>query len=163
MTADGAAPKLAAALTECGLHAQVLAQALAEVQAWLPFDAIAVARIDPVQRRLLDQIAYRFGKLQDSLGEKVLPGLLLAAQEPVAPEATFIEKLQRLERLGAVRSAADWKLLRELRNALANDYPNAPELQAAWLNRLMSSTPTLLAMAQVAQAFALRLRLALLD
>ena len=67
MTAGGAAPKLAAALTECDLHAQVLAQALAEVQAWLPFDAIAVARIDPVQRRLLDQIAYRFGKLQDRL------------------------------------------------------------------------------------------------
>ena len=78
MTADGAAPKPAAALTECGSHAQVLAQALSEVQVWLPFDAIAVARIDRVQRRLLDQIAYRFGKLQDSLGEKFLPGLLLA-------------------------------------------------------------------------------------
>ena len=96
--------------------------------------------------------------MQDSLGEKVLPGLLLAAQEPVAPEATFIEKLQRLERLGAVRSAADWKLLRELRNALAHDDPDVPELQAAWLNRLMGSIPTLLGMAQVAQAFALRLR-----
>ena len=74
----------------------------------------------------------------------------------------FVEKLQRLERLGAVRSAADWKLLRELRNALAHDYPDASELQAAWLNRLMGSIPTLLAMAQVAQAFAQRLRLALL-
>lgn len=157
MTAGGATPKLAAALAECGLHAQVLAQALAEVQPLLPFDAIAVVGINPAQRRLLDQIAYRFGKLQDSLGEKVLPGLLLAAQEPVAPEATFIEKLQRLERLGAVRSAADWKLLRELRNALAHEYPDAPELQAAWLNRLMSSIPTLLGMAQLAQAFALRL------
>ena len=157
MTTDGASAKLAAALIECGLHVQVLAQALAEVQPLLPFDATAVASINPAQRRLLDQIAYRFGKLQDSLGEKVLPGLLLAAQEPVAPEATFIEKLQRLERLGAVRSAADWKLLRELRNALAPDYPDAPELQAAWLNRLISSIPMLLAMAQLAQAFALRL------
>ena len=89
MSTDGAAAKLAAALAQCGLHVQVLAQALAEVQPLLPFDATAVARINPLQRRLLDQIAYRFGKLQDSLGEKVLPGLLLAAQEPVAPEATF--------------------------------------------------------------------------
>ena len=158
LTVDGPSAKLAAALTECGLHVQVLAQAFDEVQALLPFDATAVAAINPAQRRLLDQIAYRFGKLQDSLGEKVLPGLLLAAQEPVAPEATFVEKLQRLERLGAVRSAADWKLLRELRNALAHDYPDAPELQAAWLNRLMSSIPMLLAMAQQAQAFAQRLR-----
>ena len=157
MTVNGAAAKLAAALTECGLHAQVLAQALSEVQALLPFNATAVAAIDPAKRRLLDQIAYHFGKLQDSLGEKVLPGLLLVAQEPVPPEATFIEKLQRLERLGAVRSAADWKLLRELRNALAPDDPDVPELQAAWLNRLISSIPMLLAMAQLAQAFALRL------
>ena len=158
MTALGASAKLAAALAECGLHAQVLAQALDEVQPLLPFDASTVAAINPAQRRLLDQIAYRFGKLQDSLGEKVLPGLLLAAQEPVAPEATFIEKLHRLERLGAVPSAADWKLLRELRNALAHDYPDAPELQAAWLNRLATGIPTLLGMAQSAQAFALRVQ-----
>ena len=95
MTAGGAAPKLAAALTECDLHAQGLAQAPAEVQTLLPFVAIAVARIDPAQRRLLDQIAYRFGKLQESLGEKVWPGLLLAAQEPVAPEATFVSVRER--------------------------------------------------------------------
>lgn len=49
----------------------------------------------PLQRRLLDQIAYRFGKLQGSLGEKVLPGLLLVAQEPVAPEATFVSVRER--------------------------------------------------------------------
>ncbi len=75
MTVDGASAKLAAALAECGLHVQVLAQALAEVQPLLPCDATAVAAINPVQRRLLDQIACRFGKLQDSLGEKVLPTL----------------------------------------------------------------------------------------
>ena len=155
---DGAAAKLVAALVECGLHAQVLAQALDEVQPLLPFSAATVAAINPAQRRLLDQIAYRFGKLQDSLGEKVLPGLLLAAQEPVAPEATFIEKLHRLERLGAVPSAAEWKLLRELRNALAHDYPDAPALQAAWLNRLVASIPVLLGMAAAASAFADRLR-----
>ena len=158
VVADGASAKLAAALAECGLHAQVLAQALDEVQPLLPFDAAAAAAINPLQRRLLDQIAYRFGKMQDSLGEKVLPGLLLAAQEPVAPEATFIEKLHRLERLGAVPSAAEWKLLRELRNALAHDDPDVPELQAAWLNRLLASIPTLLGMAAAASAFADRLR-----
>lgn len=156
--APGASAKLAAALAECGLHAQVLAQALDEVQPLLPFDASSVAAINPAQRRLLDQIAYRFAKLQDSLGEKVLPGLLLAAQEPVAPEASFIEKLQRLERLGAVPSAAEWKLLRELRNALAHDYPDAPDLQAAWLNRLVASVPVLLGMAQSAQVFSRRLQ-----
>lgn len=152
----GASAKLAAALVECRLHAQVLAQALDEAQALLPFNPASVAGISAQQRRLLDQIAYRFGKLQDSLGEKLLPGLLQLAQEPIAPEASFIEKLQRLERLGAVASAADWKLLREMRNALAHDYPDAPQLQAAWLNQLLHSIPTLLGMAATAELFAAR-------
>jgi hypothetical protein len=152
----GASAKLVAALAECRLHADVLVQAWQEVQVLLPFDAATASAIRPEQRRLLDQIAYRFGRLQDSLGEKLLPGLLVLAQEPIAPEATFAEKLQRLERLGAVDSANDWKLLREMRNALAHDYPDAPELQAAWLNRLVASIPILLAMAQTAQVFALR-------
>ncbi len=159
LPADGAAAKLSAALAECQLHSSVLTAALQEVQCLLPFDAASAQAIDAGQRRLLDQIAYRFGKLQDSLGEKVLPGLLVAAQEPFAPEATFIEKLQRLERLGAVASAADWKLLRELRNALAHDYPDAPALQAAWLNRLMTSVPVLLNMARSAHEFARRIGL----
>ena len=150
----GASAKLAAALLECRLHAQVLAQALDEAQALLPFNPESVAGISAQQRRLLDQIAYRFGKLQDTLGEKLLPGLLQLAQEPIAPEASFIEKLQRLERLGAVASAADWKLLREMRKALAHDYPDAPQLQAAWLNRLLHSIPTLLGMEATAQLFA---------
>lgn len=150
---DGASAKLAAASVECRLHAEVLTQAWHDVQALLPFDAASAAAITPEQRRVLDQIAYRFGKLQDSLGEKLLPGLLVLAQEPIAPDATFAEKLQRLERLGVVASANDWKLLREMRNALAHDYPDVPELQAAWLNRLVRSIPTLLNMAQAAQAF----------
>lgn len=155
---DGASAKLAAASAECRLHAEVLAQAWQAVQALLPFNASSAAAIRPEQRRLLDQIAYHFGELQDSLGEKLLPGLLVLAQEPIAPEATFAEKLQRLERLGAVASANDWKLLREMRNALAHDDPDAPELQAAWLNRLVASIPTLLGMARAAQAFADRIQ-----
>ena len=65
------------------------------------------------QRRLRDQSACRFMKLQDSLGERVLPGILTQAQaqaqEPLPPEATFAEKLQRLERLAA--GAGDLLLL----------------------------------------------------
>ena len=61
------------------------------------------------QRRLLDQSACRFMKLQDSLGERVLPGILTLAQEPLPPEATFAEKPQRLERLAA--GAGDLLLL----------------------------------------------------
>lgn len=134
--------KLDAALAECALHAQVLGGAAAALPAG--FTAQTALDIDADLRRWLDQAAYRFMKLQDSLGEKVLPGLLEATLDPLPPEATFAERLQRLERLGAVPSAQRWRLLREVRNSLAHEYPENPALQAAALTRLVVGVRELL-------------------
>lgn len=121
--------KLVAAFAECELHASVLAEATRS----LPdrFEPSDVAKISVDVRRTLDQLAYRFMKLQDGLGEKVLPGVLTATLDPLPPDATFAEKLQRLERLGALASADGWRLLREVRNSLAHEYPENSALQAA--------------------------------
>ena len=100
--------------------------------------------MQPEQRAYLDQTAYRFMKLQDSLGEKVMPGLLLATLDPLPPDATFAEKLQRLERLGALPSVTAWRLLREVRNSLAHEYPDHSALQAQALNRLTAGVQELL-------------------
>lgn len=142
MTSGGASLKLQAALAECVLHAQVLEEALALLpQQFAPDD---VPRLGTERRRVLDQVAFRFMKLQDSLGEKVLPGLLAVSLDPLPEEAPFVQKLQRLERLGAVPSVERWKLLREVRNALAHDYPDHPALQAAAWNRLKDAAGWLL-------------------
>jgi hypothetical protein len=141
VTLPGSA-KLAMALHECALHAAVLAQAAQSLPG--RFEAGDVAGIGVEVRRTLDQLAYRFMKLQDGLGEKVLPGLLTATLDPLPPHATFAEKLQRLERLGAVPSAEDWRLLREVRNSLAHEYPENPALQAAALTRLLAGVRSLL-------------------
>lgn len=73
-------------------------------------------------------------KPQDSLGEKVFPGVLALTLDPLPPEAPFAEKLQRLQRLGVLGSVETWRLLREVRSALAHDYPENPALQAAALS-----------------------------
>lgn len=149
---DSGRAKLDAALAECGLYAQVLgdaAAALPEV-----FSAEMAATVDADRRRWLDQAAYRFTKLQDSLGEKVLPGLLAATLDPLPPDATFAERLQRLERLGALPSVGRWRLLREVRNSLAHEYPEHPELQAAALTRLVGGARELLLFWAAARAFA---------
>jgi len=134
--------KFDAAVGECRLHADVLADALSRLP--VGFRAEDVAKIGSEQRRVLDQAAYRFMKLQDSLGEKVLPGILTLVQEPLPPEATFAEKLQRLERLGVLDSVGTWRLLREVRNSLAHEYPEHPALQAAALTRLIKGVRELL-------------------
>lgn len=148
-------PKLQAALAECALHASVLQEAAAA----LPprFDAADAAAVTAELRRSLDQAAYRFMKLQDSLGEKVLPGLLAATLDPLPPEAPFAQRLQRLERLGALPSVEAWRLLREVRNALAHDYPDQPAIQAAAWNRLRAAIGELLAVWRTAQAFSAKI------
>lgn len=144
---------LPAALAECRLHAEVLAEALSDLSPAV-FTAEDVARLASDQRRVLDQLAYRFGKLQDSMGEKVLPAVLDLVQEPLPPGATFAEKLQRLERLGAIASAADWRRLRELRNQMAHEYPDQPHIKAAVLNRFVQGAGELLAVWSRVQEFA---------
>ncbi|MDE1947003.1 MAG: hypothetical protein KGI35_00150 [Burkholderiales bacterium] len=139
---DSARAKFDAALAECELHSAVLSEAASLLPT--SFTAEQAKTIDSQQRRLLDQAAYRFMKLQDSLGEKVLPGLLELTLDPLPPQATFNEKLQRLERLGAVNSADTWRLLREVRNSLALEYSENPALQAAAVTRRVGGIAQLL-------------------
>lgn len=124
-------------LGECSLHAGVLAEALSEAQKWLPFNAGTVRHITKEQLRVLDQTAYRFAKLQDTMGQKVLPAILDLAQEPIAPDATFAEKLNWLERMGALPSAEEWKRLRVARNAITHEYPDDHDLRASAINRFL--------------------------
>lgn len=130
-------------LGECRLHADVLTEALTDAEKWLPFTAESVQHITKEQRRILDQVAYRFTKLQDTMGQKVLPTLLELAQEPIASDATFAEKLNWLERMGALPSAEEWKRLRVARNAIAHEYPDDPALQASAVNRFLNGAAQL--------------------
>ena len=86
------AEKLRTALTECQLHADILAQDLGEHGAANYQAEDILAGLSPPTVRLLDQLAYRFAKLQDTMGERVLPLLLEGAEEPLPPSATFAEK-----------------------------------------------------------------------
>lgn len=119
------------ALKQCDRHAQILDMALT---ALANLDATGQnAEIDTEQTRILDQLAYRFGKLQDTMGEKVLPLILEIAQEVVIEHATFIEKLNQLEKMGAISSVEDWKKFRVARNSLAHEYHEQDDLKKAAL------------------------------
>jgi len=134
-------PKLQAARVECERHANVLLAALEALQEAPPGgeDEAASERL-----RLLDQLAYRFGKLQDTLGERVLPAVLDLLEEPLPPSTPFAQKLQRLERLGVIPGAEQWRRLREVRNAIAHEYPEAPAVQAALVRRFVAAVTELL-------------------
>jgi hypothetical protein len=79
----------------------------------------------------VDAFVARFGRLQDTLSGALMPRLLQALLEPVG---TVLDNLNRAERLGWVRSAADWAEPRLLRNRMVHEYVrDAPELVDALL------------------------------
>jgi len=77
----------------------------------------------PEDAERLEAFVSRFGRMQDTIGNKLLPRWLRAqAEEP----GTLIEVLNRGERLGVVESAEDWLVARELRNRLVHEYMKDP-------------------------------------
>jgi hypothetical protein len=97
-------------------------------------------------------LVFRFGRLQDAIGTRLLPAMLQLTQEWRDNEP-FIDKLNRAEKLGMLPSAEQWQLLRELRNQSAHEYPAQPELVLLNLSRLVAHVPMLeQACDQLAQA-----------
>ena len=74
---------------------------------------------EPDLAERVDAFVARFGRLQDTLPGALLPRLLEAALEPAG---TVLDNLYRAERLGWVRSAADWAALRQLHNRMVHEY-----------------------------------------
>jgi methanogenic corrinoid protein MtbC1 len=74
---------------------------------------------DPILAERLDAFVSRFGRLQDNIGDKFLPQLLMAVAEK--PGAA-IDNLDRAERLGWIESAETWLEIRKLRNQMVHEY-----------------------------------------
>ena len=135
--------KLQPALEECAMHRQRLHQAWLEASEFAALKETAAALpLDDEQVRTLDQLVFRFGRLQDAMGTRLLPALLQLTQE-WRDDEPFLDKLNRAEKLGMLPSAEQWQLLRELRNQTAHEYPSQPELVRANLRRLVTHVPVL--------------------
>jgi hypothetical protein len=90
---------------------------------------------------MLDAFVSRFGRLQDTLGNKVIPSLLREGLEPVG---TLLDNLARAEALEWVPSMEQWIVGRELRNRLIHEYMDSPEDLFAALRGALKFVPVLL-------------------
>ncbi len=127
----------------CERHADRLQWAMTELRPHLPFSEHALAQLSDIELAILDQFSTRFGKLQDLMGAKLFPAILELTKEPGDLKA-FIDKLYRLEKIGAIPSADDWLLMREIRNTFSHDYPDDSDLQAEVLNKAFDLAAQLL-------------------
>jgi uncharacterized protein with HEPN domain len=89
------------------------------------FTAQAVAQLeaDPDRAERVEAFVGRFGRLQDTLGDKLIPAVLAALGERCGPAA---DNLDRAERLGFVASADEWFAMRALRNQMVHEYVEDP-------------------------------------
>ena len=127
---------------QCETHARRMLWAKHALQSELPLDAGRLRKLDDAQVAIADQFVGRFAKLQDAMGAKLLPIVLELTKEQGDLEA-YLDKLNRLEKIGALPSVDEWLELREMRNAFAHDYPEDSELQVAILNRALAAADRL--------------------
>ena len=78
---------------------------------------------DPDLAERVEAFVGRFGRLQDTVGDKLLPLLLVVLGERTA---AAIDNLDRAERLGLIGSADEWMTMRNLRNQMVHEYVEDP-------------------------------------
>ena len=107
----------------CQGHADALLEAMQDMQlrALTPDDYTHLNKDD---RRLLDQFAYRYTRLQDDMGARLMPAVLKVLGEDISPMSA-IDRFTRLEQLGWLKSEDEWLSLRQVRNQFAHDYPDS--------------------------------------
>lgn len=91
-----------------------------------PIDADWVRGLDdsPEIAERLEAFVSRFGRMQDTMANRLLPRWLICLAEMPGSQ---IETLNRAERLGVIASALDWLEARQLRNRLVHEYMENPD------------------------------------
>jgi len=130
-------------LHECKQHKMRLLSAKKHLEVYMPVDSDKYNLFDDVDMGFVDQMIFRFSKLQDTMGEKLFPSLLELMGEEVKSKP-FIDRLNRIEELGILYKN-DWMDLRKDRNEIAHEYSFNQEEVIDGINIIFDSTEKLLA------------------
>ena len=128
---------------ECDAHQARMVSAHQKIQYKLPLQRDGYVQLSDDEITYIDQFLFRYAKLQDAMEQRLFKGILVYFQEDVEA-LPFLDILNRLENLEIIASAEKWQELREIRNAIAHEYDESPELMVQMLNAIFSSTEVLI-------------------
>lgn len=116
-----------------------------------PFTPDRVQKLEEnvVEAERVDALVSRFGRLQDTLGDKLLPAYLEAVGEK---RTTAMDRLDAGERLGPIPSADERFAIRKLRNKMVHEYIEDPEILASALQSGHDFVATLLHVADALES-----------
>lgn len=127
--------KWISALDECDAHIVRIQNAMDHLADKLPLTKEVYDFLDDPEIAYIDQIVFRFSKLQYTVGKKIFPlGLILLGED--VQGLSFIDLLNKLEALGMLPSPSKWMEWREMRNDLTHEYPDVVEDRIDALNTL---------------------------
>jgi len=115
--------KVKSALAEQDGNFVHIHNALEKLKPYLPIAPSHLDERDVVEH--IDQMIFRFMKIQDGMGRRLIP-LIVEVLEADASEMTFLDKLNRIEKIGLIEPG-EWNVYRKIRNDLAHTYPEEKE------------------------------------
>jgi len=133
---------LKSVIEECKKHLSRMNYAYQKVFSLSPFTEERITKLGDEDITYIDQLIYRFTKLQDVIGQKLFKAVLLTLEEEVRDKSA-IDIFNRLEQLGFVKDYEMWQELRELRNELSHEYEEDSKETAEKINSLLKRKPDL--------------------
>ena len=127
--------KLNSVFKECESHVQKLNSACKKLEKVFPLVLDIFGDLEENTVVLIDQLIYRFTKLQDAIGHRLFPVIFTVLESDSDPRP-FIDILNYLEKIKIIESVEEWQMLRNLRNNLAHDYPESIKQTVDTLNIL---------------------------
>lgn len=117
-----AVDKLKESLRLCSMHNQPMQYAYGKVKQYFPLDEKTYHNLSQDDLSYIDQLIFRFSKLQDSMGTRLFPALLICLGEDIEAKP-FIDLLTLLEKLELIEDHQVWLEIRETRNIVTHEYP----------------------------------------
>jgi hypothetical protein len=122
MKQDNKIDKLIEAVKLCEIHFERMNYALQKVIRHFPLKTEVYQNLEYDDLSYLDQLIFRFSKLQDSMGTRLFPSILESLEEDVEGKP-FIDLLTKMEKLNLLDDHRKWLKLRETRNLVTHEYP----------------------------------------
>jgi hypothetical protein len=88
--------------------------------------------LDEALAQQVEAFSSRFCRLQDTVGDKLIPAWLTLLSEPLG---AAIDNLDRAEKLGVLLSVDAWLETRQLRNQMVHEYIESLEILTSALNQ----------------------------
>jgi hypothetical protein len=134
--------KLTKIFYECDKHKQRLEYATSRLKDIMPLNVEKYNTLTSDELSYIDQLIFRFSKIQDTMGDKLFPTILILLEEDIKNKS-FIDRLNRLEELELIYTK-EWIGLRKDRNDIAHEYSFNQDEVVDSINTIYKIVPSIL-------------------